>query len=201
MRDAALRDFSVLKDCRMEIRVVPNRGRDLGPIFTEFSSELQQYDLIGHIHTKKSIHYSNRDLIDNWVTFLLENIIGGKKPMLDLILSSMQEDPNLGLVFADDPHVIGWMSNRNEALGLLKKMGLSNRILNEFVNFPVGTMFWARPQALKPLFNLKLNWSDYPEEPVSADGTMLHAIERLFPVVTDESGYKTGVTAVNGLYR
>ena len=55
--------------------------------------------------------------------------------------------------------------------------------------FPVGTMFWARSKALRKLFELHLTWSDYPEEPLPYDGTMLHAIERLLPFVTEDAGY------------
>jgi hypothetical protein len=42
-------------------------------------------------------------------------------------------------------------------------MGIEER-LPPFFDFPVGTMFWARTQALKPLLALALDWNDYPEE-------------------------------------
>ena len=38
-----------------QIRLVPNFGRDIGPLITEFGKKLdQEYDIYGHIHTKKS---------------------------------------------------------------------------------------------------------------------------------------------------
>jgi len=45
--------------------------------------------------------------------------------------------------------------------------------------FLVGTMFWARSEAMKPLIHLNLQWEDYPEEPIPIDGSMLHALERI----------------------
>ena len=51
------------------------------------------------------------------------------------------------------------------------------------IDFPVGTMFWARPEALAPLLRLGLNLDDYPDEPLPVDGTILHALERLLPLV------------------
>jgi lipopolysaccharide biosynthesis protein len=52
---------------------------------------------------------------------------------------------------------------------------------------------------LKPLFNLKLGWSDYPEEPLPNDGTILHALERLLPFVAQHAGYRLAVTHVPGV--
>ena len=41
-------------------------------------------------------------------------------------------------------------------------------------NFPNGSMFWARSEAIKPLIELNLNWNDFPEEPLPIDGTLPH---------------------------
>ena len=69
------------------------------------------------------------------------------------------------------------------------------------IDFPIGTMFWARPAALKPLFDLGLGWDDYPEEPVPIDGTMLHALERLVPVIATHAGFGLMTTHVPGVTR
>ena len=52
-------------------------------------------------------------------------------------------------------------------------------------------MFWARPEALEPLFSLGLKWDDYPVEPLPVDGTMLHALERLVPFSVEMAGFTT----------
>lgn len=193
--------FAQFTDRKIEIRVVPNAGRDIGPLLTEYAKELQQYEVIGHVHTKKSIHQEKRHLIDDWCSFLFENMIGGKKPMIDIVLHAFEKDVGKGLIYADDPNIFGWMDNRDIAMGLMKKMGLSDRLDKQHINFPVGTMFWARPEALKPLFDLKLDWTDYPAEPLPNDGTMLHAIERIIPSVVKEMGYREAVTYVKGVSR
>lgn len=197
----AKKHFQLLPARKIEIRVVPNAGRDIGPMLSEFSNELQYYQVIGHFHVKKSLDYKNRNLIENWINFLSENMLGGKKPMIDVILHAMEQDPGLGLVFPDDPHVIGWTGNRDRAASLMKRMGLKTGLPERFINFPVGTMFWARPQALKPLFDLNLDWSHYPEEPIPPDGTMLHAIERILPMISEQSGYRNAVTCIRGVFR
>ena len=58
-----------------------------------------------------------------------------------------------------------------------------------------------RPAAFKPLLDLNLQWDDYPEEPLHVDGTMLHALERLFGVIPEHSGYRTILTNVPGVSR
>ncbi|MFZ0946256.1 MAG: rhamnan synthesis F family protein [Syntrophobacteraceae bacterium] len=50
--------------------------------------------------------------------------------------------------------------------------------------------------AIAPVLDLDLTWSDYPVEPIAYDGTILHAIERLFPVVGQHRGFEIAGTYV-----
>ena len=50
-------------------------------------------------------------------------------------------------------------------------------------------MFWARPDALEPIFNLKLDEKYFPEEPLPNNGTIAHAIERMFVYTAWMKGY------------
>jgi lipopolysaccharide biosynthesis protein len=52
---------------------------------------------------------------------------------------------------------------------------------------------------LKPLFDLRLGWEDYPREPAANDGTILNAIERLLPFVVRHAGYRFATTHVSGV--
>lgn len=183
-----------------DIRVVPNRGRDLGPFLTEFAADLSGYDVVGHFHTKKSLHVASAQAVRNWVDFLLENLLGGRSQSAGAILSAFAEDPRLGLVFADDPHLVGWGENRPFADVLARRMRITD-MPEQFFPFPIGTMFWARPAALAPLFDLGLGWSDYPEEPLAQDGSVLHAIERLLPLVVRHAGFVRRVTHAPGVGR
>ena len=51
------------------------------------------------------------------------------------------------------------------------------------------------------MLELDLIWSDYPVEPVAYDGTILHAIERLLPVVAQHRGFEIAGTYVPGVTR
>jgi lipopolysaccharide biosynthesis protein len=101
-------------------------------------------------------------------------------------------------VFPDDPHLADWDFNQDIATVLGERMGIPLP-LPPFFDFPVGTMFWARKDAVAPLFGLNLGWDDYPEEPVPIDGTILHALERLLPFVANHAGYQYATTYIPGM--
>jgi glycosyltransferase involved in cell wall biosynthesis len=184
------------------VRIVPNRGRDIGPLITEFGHKLvEEYDIIGHVHTKKSLALSDERIVRNWTNFLYENVLGGEKggAMMDKSLNAFALDEELGIVFPSDPNLIYWSRNRDHPEKLAKRLGLGDLPRN--FEFPIGTMFWMRSEVMRPFVNLKLDWTDYPEEPIPTDGTMLHAIERLFGIVPTLKGYRAAVTCVTGLTR
>jgi len=180
--------------------LVPNRGRDIGPLLTELGQDLDRnYAFHGHLHTKRSALIDG-GTAERWREFLMINLLGdARRPMADRILSRMLSDPTLGLVFPDDPGCLGWTANRAPAEALAERLQLP--VLPAAINFPVGTMFWARRGALRSLYELGLTWNDYPEEPIGYDGTMLHAIERLLPQVCQANGYSYAVTHVPGFSR
>jgi lipopolysaccharide biosynthesis protein len=184
------------------IRVVPNRGRDIGTFLSAFDEDIvKRYDIVGHVHGKRSLHATNSSdpyFGERWREFLWQNLLGDLHPMMDIVIARLMADDKLGIVFAHDPHLLDWDSNQEIAEGLAARMGMKEP-LPPFFDFPVGTMFWARTAALKPLFNLKLGWSDYPEEPLPNDGTILHALERLLPFVAQHAGYRLAVTHVPGV--
>ena len=185
---------------RASLHPCPNRGRDLGPLLSELGQELdRRYAFHGHLHTKKSVLIAG-DTAAHWREFLLINLLGdAQRPMADRILSQLHQDSSLGLVFPDDPGCLGWTANRSAAEALAQRLELPP--LPKAINFPVGTMFWARQGALRSLYALGLQWDDYPAEPVGYDGTMLHAIERLLPQVCLANGYRYAVTHVPGYSR
>ena len=184
------------------VRSVPNKGRDIGALLTEFGRRLvDEYAVIGHVHLKRSSHLRDDNFVFQWTDFALENVIGGQKggAMVDLILAQFQTDDRLGIVFPDDPHIIGWTRNYEIAAALARKMGHDG--LPDAINFPVGTMFWMRSDVLRSFVDLGFGWDDYPSEPIDDDGTSLHALERLFGVIPCLEGWGAVVTNIRGVTR
>lgn len=189
-------------DGESQVRVVPNLGRDIGPLLTEFGPKLiGEFDVVGHVHTKKSLGLMDGDLVEKWKTFTVENVLGGPVAgaMMDLQLAEFEKVHGLGLTFPADPYVMSWNKNKPHALRLATELGLDG-LPNSF-DFPVGTMFWMRAEALAPFVKMGLGWTDYPSEPLPNDGTQLHALERLFGIVPKMNGFEVRVTNIKGLTR
>lgn len=172
-----------------QVRLVPNQGRDIGPLLTDIADVIRsgEYDVIGHVHGKRS-HSTDPLLGERWRDFLFENLIGGRFAVVDTAMAAFAGDASLGLLMAEDPHVVGWDANLEIAQALAQRMGISEPLPPQF-DFPLGTMFWARTEALKPLLELGLTFDDYPREPAPDDGTVLHAIERLVPFAVRRAGF------------
>lgn len=106
----------------------------------------------------------------------------------------------MGLVFPEDPFICGWGKNLEFAQTLVKRLKLKVS-LPKAIEFPVGNMFFARPDALRPLLNANFTFEDFPIEPVPIDGTMLHAIERMIAIICENQGYGWRTTLVQGVTR
>jgi hypothetical protein len=63
--------------------------------------------------------------------------------------------------------------------------------VNGFLDYPSGSMLWARSAALRPFFDARLVLEDFAADDVGRqiDGTMAHAVERLFFVAAEKAGF------------
>jgi lipopolysaccharide biosynthesis protein len=192
-----IRKISEKFDVSPSLHLVPNRGRDMAFLLNELALELdERYTVHGHIHTI----LSEGEHVPALREFVQINLLGNAKlPSADSILSRFVQQPDLGMVFADDPNCLDWTDNRDQAEVLVQRLGLPP--LPDAINFPIGSMYWARKGSLRSLYNLGLKLEDYPEEPLPYDGTILHAIERLLPQVCMANGFGYAVTHVPGVTR
>ena len=84
----------------------------------------------------------------------------------------------------------GWGPNFDNTKALMKKLGIDRPISGEKMPIaPFGSVFWFRVKALAPLFDHGWKHEDFPPEPLPQDGTISHAIERIYPFVAQGAGY------------
>ena len=70
----------------------------------------------------------------------------------------------------------------------MKRLGV-RLSADSLLDFPTGTMFWAKTEALRPLFDLGLTYQDFEAEEGQIDGTLAHAIERCLLLVAELRGF------------
>ncbi|MGQ0335424.1 rhamnan synthesis F family protein [Halomonas elongata] len=173
----------------LEIRVVPNRGRNFGPMLVEYAEKLQEYDLFCHLHSKKSL-YSGKEQTQ-WADYLTEYIL--RDPAVTSgILNCFAEDSELGVYYPTTFWMMPtWVNHLTMNAPFMraweKEFDLPKT--NGFLSYPAGGMFWARPQALKDLLSKQWTYEDFPEEPLPNDGSMLHALERVLGKAAQKNGY------------
>lgn len=173
---------------KVEVVVVENRGRDVLPFLAQMRDVLQSYDYVCHIHTKKSLH---NNMGSAWRRYLYENLLGSGK-IVSEILDLFMKDRKLGIVFPENFDLIRdkikWGNDKELCEGLMKRIDKSFKIDGEPL-FPAGDMFWARTGAVEKLFSLNLRSDDFPEEAGQVDGTLMHAIERIWLYLAESQGF------------
>jgi lipopolysaccharide biosynthesis protein len=171
------------------VEPVPNRGRDIAPMIVQFGTRLSQYGIIAHIHTKKSPHKSN---LADWRQDILTRMMGppessgGRVAHIIGLLQTTAKIvfPEGRTEFIKDRS--GWADNYDLARHVLEKY--TKISIHEFpcVEFPEGSMFWARAECLKDFLGLPFKYDDFLREPIAADGTLAHALERLILIFASE---------------
>jgi Rhamnan synthesis protein F len=179
-----------------EVISTENRGRDVRP-FLELleAGRLDRYRYVCKIHGKKSNDGGRISYLGAlWRRRSLFDLLAGPG-IAESIIRAFEADASLGIIgprafrlpSENSPLEPSWGKTRPKVLELAAKMGIAP---DQFrLDFFGGTMFWARPEALRPLRNLKLS-SAFPEEQGLLDGGLEHAVERLFTTAAAVAGFK-----------
>ncbi len=173
----------------VEIRIAPNRGRDIAPKLITCRDVYDRYEFFLHIHSKKSSHLES---LAGWRSYLLGTLLGSKE-IVESIFEAFDSDPKLGMIapehFSTVRGRIGWAWNFDAAKEFASQLGLKLS-LDGKIDFPSGSMFWGRSVAIKPLLERQLSVMDFPAEDGQLDGALGHIIERLYLFVCEQAGYR-----------
>ena len=176
----------IIRLAPVHVIVVDNRGRDVLP----FLQALRVGTAMGYrygckLHSKKSLHLSEgavwrRRLVDNLLSpavlrALTPSFFASRAPGL-----ALHEDSRATL---EDPATVHHSQARMRALRQAWDMPAD--ITGDFV---AGTMFWFGFEALRVINDAKIRFADFEPELGQIDGTLAHALERLFLSVVEHSG-------------
>lgn len=187
----------VLAPRKVTIIRVENRGRDVSSLLIGAAPYVQQYDVACFAHDKKTTQNKPYTVGESFAYKCFENVLGSREYVRNVI-DRFEQEPRLGMLMPPPPNhscfydgVGGeWTMNFEITKDLAEKLDIHVDIDKDKEPIaPLGTMFWFRPKALKPLFAKKWKFEDFPEEPNRIDGTILHGIERLYGYAAQSQGY------------
>jgi O-antigen biosynthesis protein len=180
----------------VDVRIVPNRGRDIAAKLTAYGDVYDRYDLVLLVHSKRTVRAmddgSIRDVGEGWRRHML-HCLAGSTGIVASILEAFRRDPRLGMILPQHWELVRglveWQDAFLPARDLARRMGV-RLTPGHFVDFSAGSMFWARPAALRPLLGLNLRVEDFEAESGQLGGTLAHTIERLFLFSCEVAGYR-----------
>lgn len=183
---------------KLQCREHPNRGRNEAAFFIICRDVFESYDYICLLHDKKCSHLEYEIYGRTFQKHCFESLICNSDYVLRIV-ETFENNPQLGLltppwpIFGpwDGPRSCNFNLNEKKVSELYKSLNLTIP-LDKDTLFPVGTMFWVRKGALNSF--LKKHWciTDFPQEPLKIDGTILHALERMYCLFSQNSGYYFG---------
>lgn len=185
---------------------VINRGRDVSALLVAACPVVLsgKYDVIGFAHDKKSSqnqengHHGTES--QGFAYKLMENTLGSEAYVKN-ILTLFAENPRLGQVTPPPPyhalyfaHTIphDWGANYEITKELLEdRLGIHVPLSpTKPTASAMGSCYWFRVEALKPLFEYGWKYADFlPEGQMGEDGTISHAIERANGYICQSRGY------------
>ncbi len=180
---------------QFRIFVIDNRGRDILPFLIAADSLIESgVKFVLKLHTKRSPHRRDGDI---WRRDLVSKLADSGQAETAALL--LRDRPDIGMI-APEGHVISldnyWGANKVTTQGLARRLGLPE-IDTVDQTFVSGSMFWVRLDAIRPILDAHLAAGDFEVEDGQVDGTMAHAMERIFKHCVAVSGYQTLTLAGN----
>lgn len=184
---------------KCEVRLIENRGRDVSALLVGVKDIINNYDLVCFAHDKKVTQLEPYSIGDGFARKCFENLVPTQE-FVSNVLELFATEPRLGLLTPPQPnhaeyfpgYGFNWGKNFTNTEKLLQDLQIKVPLTVEKEAIaPLGTMFWFRPAALRPLFDYDWDWDNFPPEPNNIDGTLLHAVERAYGYVAQSSGYFT----------
>lgn len=172
------------------VKTVPNRGRDVAPFVVHFADELLKNDFICHIHSKKSLYAGIEQ--SSWRKHFYDNLLGSQS-VVRKIFGVFHAYKDVGIIYPETYEALpywahSWLQNKLMGQQLLTKFQIGCD-LSGYIDLPMGTMFWARTNALRPILSSGFTIEDFPEESSQNDGTLAHAMERILVPIALRQGY------------
>ena len=175
------------------VKILPNRGRDIAPLYVWFAKDVVKYDYLLHIHSKKSLYTGSERA--GWRQYSLNSLLGSKE-VVKKIFWLFENEERVGVAYPDNhPDVpmlaYSWLVNEGRGREFLHRLGIPFE--SGIFMYPAGSFFWAKIDAIKPLFDQNFTIEDFDEEAGQNDGTIAHVIERATGFIVKHRQYRSAI--------
>lgn len=185
---------------QQEVRVVEsNDGRDQSAFLIGCRDELLSgaYDLVVKIHSKRTPQ-GGRSVGDHFQRQQFENLLRSPAYAANMV-SLFQREPKLGMAFPPMIHLgyptmgHAWWANKPRVADLCAELGIRVPLDETSPLAPYGSMFFARPEALRLLVEPEWSYRDFAGS--YDDGSLAHALERMPVYAAGERGFHVRTVA------
>lgn len=191
-----------LKEFKPDVNIieVKNIGYDIWPFIQVIKIvDLDKYDYVLKMHTKnfrykqnhiQGFKYNGKHFTGFfWRDQLVNAVLLNSNRFLK-ILKIFNSNKKIGFI-SDKAFLVKLQKHRLEDIVLLDDMKKRLNINSNYEYFLAGTMFIMRACILKRLANSDLCENDFATiSATNSISTYAHALERIFTILTDDSGYK-----------
>lgn len=186
---------------RASVRVVEsNDGRDQTAFLIGCRDLLRsgEYDLVVKLHSKKTPQ-DGFNIGRHFREQQFDNLLASPGHAAGL-LALFQREPGLGIVYPPMIHIgyptmgHAWWANKPGAEALCRTLGIAVPLDDSSPLAPYGSMFVARPEALRLLVDHPWTYAEFGSQGY-ADGALTHVLERLPSYAAGELGYHTRTVA------
>lgn len=182
----------------VEVRVVEsNNGRDQGAFLVGCRDVVldDRYDVLLKVHSKKTPQDAS-NAAAHFKSQQFGNLLDSPQYAAS-VLGLFQKEPRLGLAYPPMVHIgygtVGhaWWANRPAFVELAAELGISVPVDELSPLAPFGSMYFARPDALKQLFERTWQYDDFGGVEAYVDGGLAHVLERMPSYAAGERGFYT----------
>ncbi len=197
LRDLIISEFRRFPTRRTEVRLVENRGRDTAALLIDCRDIWDKYEYLCFVHDKKTARgFGAPSVGKSFMRLLWENTLGSPH-YIDNVLDHFEKNSRLGFLGVQAPYhnnyfnfmLNRWSNDFELTVSLTERLKLTVNLERADQPISLGTAFWCRTNSMKRLYQHRFDRADFPTEPAPVDGTIMHAIERIFPFVAQHEGY------------
>ncbi|WP_239525676.1 MULTISPECIES: rhamnan synthesis F family protein [unclassified Microbacterium] len=182
----------------VDIRVLEsNDGRDQSAFLVACRDIIlsDSYDLLVKLHSKKTVQ-DGFNIGRHFKTQQFTNLLNSEGYTANL-LALFQKEPGLGLVYPPTIHIgyptmgRGWWSNKPGFAALCDRLGIRVPLDDISPLAPYGSMYIARPEALRLMVANEWTFQDFAGPDAYRDGGLAHILERMPSYAAGELGFHT----------